>query len=81
MEADGDCARGKQRRGFIADDAVGVVDAENDKVDAVGCGLAVFARAAGCGELEGSDNVLGAEVARAQAVAAADEARDFGEGD
>ena len=81
VEAHGDCALGQQRRGFVGDDRVGVVDAENDEVDAVGCGLAVFARAVGGGELEGSDDVLGAEVARAEAVAAAEEARYFSEGD
>ena len=79
VEAHGDRALGQQRRRFIGDDRVGVVDAENDEVHAVGCGLAVLARAAGGGEFECADDVLGAEVARAQAVAAAENVRNFGE--
>ena len=79
VEAHGHRAFGQQRRRFIGDDRVGMVDAENDEVHAVGCGLAVFARAARGGEFKGANDVLGAEVARAQAVAAADEARNFGE--
>ena len=78
MEAHGDCALGQQRRRFVGDDAIGVVDAENDKVRAIGRGLAVFARPAGGHVLECADDVLGAEVARTEAVAAAEEARHFG---
>ena len=40
--------------------------------DAVGGGLAVFAGAARGGKLVRADNVLGTEVARAQAVGSAD---------
>ena len=81
VEADGDCALGQQRRGFIADDRVGMVDAENEEGDAVGGGLAVFAGAVGGGELVGADDVLGAEVARAEAVAAAVDLGNLGERD
>ena len=72
VEAHGHCAFGQQRRHFVADHRVGMVDAEDEEADAVGCGLAVFAGAAGGGEFVRADDVLGAEVARAQAVAAAE---------
>ena len=81
VEAHGDRALGQQRRRLVGDDAVGMVDAQHDEVDAVRGGLAVFARAAGGGVLVGADDVLGAEVARAQAVAAAENARHLGERD
>ena len=72
VEAHGNCALGQQRGRFIGDDRVGMVDAEDDEVDAIGGGLAVFARAAGGGEFVCADDVLGAEVARTQAVGAAE---------
>ena len=81
VEADGDRAFGQQRRRFVADDRVGMVDAEDEEADAVGCGLAVFAGAAGGGELVCADDVLGAEVARAEAVAAAIDVGHFVERD
>ncbi len=77
VEADRDCALGQQRRRFVADDRVGMIDAEDEEADAVGGGLAVFAGAAGGGELVCADDVLGAEVARAEAVAAAEDVRHF----
>ena len=77
VEADGDCAFGQQRRRFVADDRVGMIDAEDEEADAVGCGLAVLAGAAGGGEFVGADDVLGAEVARAEAVAAGVDVRHF----
>ena len=81
VKADGDGAFGQQRRSFIGDDGVRVVDAEDEEVDAIGGGFAVFAGAACGGELVSADDVLGAEVARAEAVAAAEDARHFGERD
>jgi hypothetical protein len=66
---------------LVADDRVGMVDAEDEEVHAVGGALAVLAGAVGGGELVGADDVLGAEVARAEAVAAAVDLRDFGERD
>ena len=62
VEADGDCAFGEQRWGFVADDRVGMVNAEDDEGDAVIDGLAVFAGAAFGGKLVCADDVLGAEV-------------------
>ncbi len=81
MEADGDRALGKQGRGFVADDRVGVVDAEDEEVDSIGGALAVFAGAVGGGEFVGADDVLGAEVAGAEAVAAAVDPGDFSQRD
>ncbi len=81
VEAHGDRALGQQRRRLVGDDAVGMVDAQDDEVGAIRGGLAVLARAAGRGVLKGANDVLGAEVARAQAVAAAEKARHFGERD
>ena len=77
VEADGDCAFGEQGRHFVADDRVGMVDAEDEEADAVGRGLAVFAGAAGGGEFVGADDVFGAEVARAEAVGAGIDVRHF----
>ena len=74
VEADGDCAFGKQGGRFFADDRVGVVDAEDEEGDTVGGALAIFAGAAGGGELVCADDVLGAEVARAEAVSAGKDA-------
>ena len=48
-----------------------MVDAEHDEVHAVRGRLAVLARAARSGKLVRANNVLGTEVARAQAVGAA----------
>ena len=70
VEADGYRAFGEQGRHFVADHGVRMIDAENEEADAVGCGLAVFAGAARGGEFVCADDVLGAEVARAKAVAA-----------
>jgi hypothetical protein len=81
VEADGDCALGEQGGGFVADDGVGVVDAEDEKVDAVRGALAVLAGAVGGGEFIRSDDVFGTEVAGAEAVAAAVDFWDFSEGD
>jgi len=58
-----------------------VVDAEDDKADAVGCGFAVFAGAAGGGELIRSNDVFGAEIARAEAVGAGVDLGQLVEGD
>ena len=77
VEADGDCAFGQQGRHFVGDDRVGMVDAEDDEAGAVGCGLAVFAGAACGGEFVCADDVLGAEVARAEAVGAGVDVRHF----
>ena len=71
VEADSDCAVGQQGRHFLADDGVGMVDAKNEEAVPVGSGLAVLAGAAGGGEFVSADDVLGAEVARAEAVGAA----------
>ena len=79
VEADGDGGLREQRRAVFGDDGVGVGNAEDDEAGAVGGGVAVRAGAAGSGELKCSDNVLGAEVAGAQAVSAADDARNFSE--
>ena len=49
VEAHRNCAFGQQRRHFVADHRVGMIDAEHDEAGAVGCGLAVFAGAAGGG--------------------------------
>ena len=54
-----------------------MVDAQHDEDHAVGRRLAVLARAARGGKLVRADNVLGAEVARAQPVAAAEDRRHF----
>ena len=54
-----------------------MVDAEDDEVRAVCQRLAVFAGAAGGSELIRADDVLGTEVAGAQAVGAADDLRGF----
>ena len=51
------------------------------KLASSGRGLAVLAGAAGGGEFEGADDVLGAEVAGAEAVGAADDAGNFFKGD
>src|SRR5580698_9460297 len=51
-----------------------MVDAEDDEADAVGGCLAVLARAAGGGELIRANHVLRAEVARAEAVSAGEDA-------
>ena len=77
VEADGDRAFGQQRRRFVADDGVGMVDAEHEEADAVGRGLAVLAGAAGGGKFVCANDVLGAEVARAEAVAAGEDVRHF----
>ncbi len=64
-------ALGQQRRRFVAKDAVGVVDAQNEERHAVGSRLAIGAGAASGGEFVCADNMLGAEVARAETIAAA----------
>ena len=79
VEAHGDGAFGQQRGRFLADDGVGMVDAEDEEVTPSAARLAVLAGAVGGGELVGADDVLGAEVARAEAVAAAEDAGHFGE--
>jgi hypothetical protein len=79
VEAHGDRALGQQRRSFVADDCVRVVDAEDKEAHAVGGVLAVFAGAVGGGEFIRANDVLGAKVARAEAVTAAVDLRDFGE--
>jgi len=79
VEADGYCTFGQQRRGLVADDRVGVVDAEDEKGNAVRSCLAVLAGAAGGGKLERADDVLGTEVARAEAVRAAVDLGNLGE--
>jgi hypothetical protein len=71
VEADGYSAFRKERGSLAAEDRVGMVDAENEEADAIGCGLAVGACAACGGKFKRSDDVLGTEVARAEAVAAA----------
>ena len=77
VEADRNRALGQQRRGLVADDRVGMVDAEDEEGNAVGGGLAVLAGAAGGGKFICADDVLGAEVARAEAVAAAVDLGNF----
>ena len=54
-----------------------MIDAEDDEVFIVGRGLAVLAGAAGGGVFIRSDNVLRAEIARTQAVAAGVDVRHF----
>ena len=54
---------------------VGVIDAEHDERTPSAARLAVLARALADRELVGADRVLGAEVARAEAVDAAKEPR------
>ncbi len=81
VEADGDGFFGEQGGCLVADDGVGVVDAEDDEVFAVGKGLAVFAGAAGGGVLVSAEDVLRAEVARAEAVGTGDDLGNFFEGE
>jgi hypothetical protein len=81
VEADCHCALGQERWGFVADDTIRVVDAEDEEGDSVGGALAVCAGAAGGGKFICAENVLGAEVARTEAVAAAVELGDFRECD
>ena len=79
METHGHCAFGEQRGHFVGDDGVGVIDAENYKVRALRDALAILALAAGSRIFKCADDVFGAEVARAETVAAADKPRNFGE--
>ncbi len=58
-----------------------MVDAEDEEVDAVGGALAVLAGAVGGGKLIRSDDVLGAEVARAEAVGAGVDVGHFCDGE
>src|SRR3569833_2972590 len=81
MEANGDCGFRKKRRHLVGYHGVGMLNAEDKEVCPIGYGLAVFAGAAGGGVLVCADDVLGAEIARTETVAAAEELRNFLEGD
>ena len=70
VEANSDRALRQQRRRFVTDDCVGVVDAEDEEADAVSRGFAILACAAGGSKLVGAEDVLGTEITRAQAVGA-----------
>ena len=81
VEAHGDRSFGQQRRRLVGLHLVGVIDAEHEERDAVGRALAVLARALADRELVGAERVLGPEVARAEAVDAAEEPRHLVGGD
>jgi hypothetical protein len=66
---------GQERRRVLADDGVGVVDPEHEEGLAVAAPAAVRAARLARGELVGAERVLGPEVAGADAVGAAEQAR------
>ena len=77
MEPHRDGALGQQRRRVLGNDRVRVVDAQREIRLAVGLALAVSALRLAGHELVRAQRMLRPEIARADAVAAAENARRF----
>jgi len=75
VEADRDRAFGEERGRVPADHRVGMIDAEDEIGFAITCGPSVRALGLADDELVGAERMLGPEIARADAVGAAEEAR------
>src|ERR1043166_3767514 len=77
MEPDGDGFVREQGGRVFGNDGIWVIDADGEVSGAIGSSLAIFAAGLADGELVSAEDMLGTEIAGADAVGTAEEARGF----